>query len=74
MKRWPGRKNYYMKSLDRTEIRYIVMGVWGVTTEKNTELIAARVPTGPKIENPRHGAKIGRPTHILVCQRVMADF
>ena len=24
------------------------MGVWGVTTEKNTELIAARVPTGPK--------------------------
>ena len=47
------------------------MGVWGVTTENNTELIAARVPTGPKIENRAIGAKIGRPTHILVCQRLM---
>ena len=51
-----------MKPLDHTEIRYIVMGVWGVTTEKNTELIAARVPTGPKIKNRAIGAKIGRPT------------
>ena len=43
----------------------MVMKVWDVTTENNTELIAARVPTGPKIENPRPGAKIGRPTHIF---------
>ena len=63
-----------MELLDHTEIRYIVMGVGGVTTENNTELIAARVPTGPKSTDRAIGAKIGRPTHILVCQRVMADF
>ena len=53
----------------------MVMKVWDVTTENNTELIAARVPTGPKIENPRPGAKIGRPTHIFgLPEGHVADF
>ena len=60
-----------MKPLDHTEIRYIVMGVWGVTTENNTELIAARVPTSPKSKKDLLLAGINFRTKMegLICRK-----